>query len=103
MRGTVAVIDLGVNEAGPHTRQHEPVDDARVHAALQQNVAPELADREHCRAVALRRSVRQKPGAARAPGVCGELLGLLAVRVRAEIDAVEQRGHVELQGAFTYE
>jgi hypothetical protein len=93
-------IELGPDEDRPQPRQHEPVDRAGVRVALDDHLVPELGEREADGLVSLGGPVAEEPRPLGAPGVGGELLGLLERgRRRADVDAVDDHRHVEREGA----
>lgn len=88
-------VDGRPHEDGVQAGQHQSVDDAGVHAALHDQGAAQGRGDHGGDLVALGGAVGQEPGAPRAPGIGGQVQGLVQRGAGAEVDAVEQRREVE--------
>ena len=93
-------VELRLHESRAQAGHDQAVDGARVSCALHHDLVSEVDERKARNVVALRRAVQEEPRPARAPGLGGELLGLLPRRrLRPEVDPLDQRRDVELQRA----
>ena len=91
-------VELGGDEGRPHAAEDEAVDHRGVDVALDDDPVAAVGERHAGRVVALRGAVDQEPGAARAPGLGGELLRLLeGGRFGADVDPLGDRGDVVAQ------
>ena len=103
MGDTVDLVDVGVDEAGVESGQHDAVDEARMCAALGDDSGSEGADGQGGHPVALRGAVGEEPGAAGAPGFGGQAQGFVLRGIDAEVDSVEERGDVQGEGVLAEE